>query len=221
MLRQHRFQLVVGDFIPQRFAFHLVGVDIARAGNVVQQVKLRCTPGGLNHFPVARRCGSHGFTLLEPVDPLRVNQLFKVRQALKALGRLQSIAEQRNVAVPGFLQAGFHRLVIVLVAVQGDGRRRGKLMLFCPQRNLLVAHGAEPGGSKVERGGFMPGGAAKRLRPAVIEGAGACVDRRAVLCLKLRQRDGVGHISRQRGKRSEAAEQGQRGQLRNTFHRIT
>ena len=155
------------------------------------------------------------------MDPLWVNQLFKVRQALKAVGRLQSVAEQRDVAVSGFLQAGFHRQVIVLVAVEGDGRRGRKLMLFCPARNLLVAHFAQPGGSQVEGGGFVPGGAAEGLRPAVIERAGAGVDRRAVLCLKLGERHRVGHISRQRGKGREAAEQGQRGQLRNTFHRIT
>ena len=221
VLSQHRFQPVVGDFIPQRLAFHLVGVDIARAGNVAQEVKLRCAPGGFNHFPVTRRRGGHGFTLLEAVDPLRVNQLFKMGQALKAVGRLQSVAEQRNVAETDFLQTGFHRPVIGLVAVERDGRCRRQLMLFCPARNLFVAHCAKPAGRKVKGGGFMPGGAAERLRPAVIEGAGAGVDGRAVLRLKLGQRHRVGHISRQRRKRGEAAEQGQRGQLRNTFHRIT
>jgi 3-mercaptopyruvate sulfurtransferase SseA len=31
MLRQHRLQLRIGHFIPQRFALHLIGIDIARA----------------------------------------------------------------------------------------------------------------------------------------------------------------------------------------------
>ncbi len=36
-------------------------------------------PGGLKHFPVAGRGGSHAFPL-QIVQPLRVDQLFKVRQ---------------------------------------------------------------------------------------------------------------------------------------------
>ena len=82
VLCQHRFQFVVRDFIPQRLAFHFVGVDVARTGNVIQQIKLRRTPGSFDHFPVPRRSGSDGFTLLELVDPLWVDELFEVRQAL-------------------------------------------------------------------------------------------------------------------------------------------
>ena len=189
MLRQHRFQLVVGDFIPQRLAFHFVGVDVSRAGNMVQQIKLRRAPGRFYDFPFTRGRGCHRFTLLELVDPLRIDQLFKVRQTLQAVRGLQGIAEQRDSVISGFLQARFHRLVGAIVAVQRDRRRRRKLMLFSPARQLFVAHCVKPAGRKVERCGFMPGRTAEGLRPAVVERAGAGVDRRTVLRLKLGQRE--------------------------------
>ncbi|MNN56346.1 hypothetical protein D3C81_1712680 [compost metagenome] len=52
---QQRFQFVVGDFIPQRLAFDVVGIDITRARNVIQQIKFRCAPGGFDNFITARR----------------------------------------------------------------------------------------------------------------------------------------------------------------------
>lgn len=64
VLRQHRLQLRVGHFIPQRFALHLIGIDIARARDMAQQIELRRSPGGFKHFPIACRGGGDRFPLL-------------------------------------------------------------------------------------------------------------------------------------------------------------
>ena len=81
---QHRFQLLIGDFVPQRFAFNFVGIDVVSAGNMADKVKLWCAPGCFNDFPVTGRFCRNLFTLLQVMQPLRVNQLLKVRQFLQA-----------------------------------------------------------------------------------------------------------------------------------------
>lgn len=118
-----------------------------------------------------------------------------MRQALQTLRGLQGIAENGNPGITGFLQAGAHRLVVSVTAVEGDSRCGGKLMLFCPAANLVVAQRAQPGGREVKRSGLVPGGGAQRLRPAVIKRTGTGIDRRAVLFLKLSQCERMGHIS--------------------------
>ncbi|MNN57284.1 hypothetical protein D3C81_1722650 [compost metagenome] len=85
LFRQQRFELIVGDFVPQRFAFNIIGVDITRARNMAQQIEFRCPPGGFKHFPVTFWFGRDSFTLLQIMQPLRKNQLFNVRQLLQAL----------------------------------------------------------------------------------------------------------------------------------------
>ncbi|GCM21593.1 hypothetical protein ExPCM16_00869 [Escherichia coli] len=80
---QHRFQLFIRNFVPQRFAFHFVGVDVVSAGNMADKVKFWSAPGRFNDFPVTGRFRRNLFTLLQVMQPLRIYQLFKVRQFLQ------------------------------------------------------------------------------------------------------------------------------------------
>ncbi|MNP71668.1 hypothetical protein D3C76_1680860 [compost metagenome] len=63
-----------------------------------------------------------------------------MRQALQAIGILQRIAQGGNVLIPGFGEACFHRLVVRIAAVQGDGGSWREIMLFGPVGELLIAH---------------------------------------------------------------------------------
>ena len=128
MFRQHRFELRVGNFIPKRFAFNFVGINVARTRDVAEQIQLRRAPGGLNHFPVTRRFSGYVFTLLQVVQPLWVHQLFEVRQTLQA-GRVRKrIAEGGDMVKANFLQAGFDSLYVVIVAIQRHRRVGVELM---------------------------------------------------------------------------------------------
>ncbi len=117
MFCQHRLQIGIGNFVPQRLAFHLVGVDIACAGNMAQQIKFRCAPGGFNHFPLPGRGGGHRLALLELVQPLRVDQLFEVGEALETRRVFQGIAQQRDLAETRLIQPSLDGLVIAVAAV--------------------------------------------------------------------------------------------------------
>ena len=128
VLRQHRFELFVGHFVPQRFAFDFVGINVARTRDVAQQIQLRRAPGGLNHFPVARRFSRYVFTLLQVVQPLRVHQLFEVRQTLQAGWVRKRIAEGGDMVKAHFLQAGFDSLYVVIAAIQCHRRVSVELM---------------------------------------------------------------------------------------------
>ena len=51
LFRQQCFQLGIGDLIPQRFAFDLVGVDISGAREYDSAAdRIWARPGGFNHF---------------------------------------------------------------------------------------------------------------------------------------------------------------------------
>ena len=199
VLRQHRFQLFVRDLIPQRFAFHFIGVDIARVGNVAQEIKLRRTPASLDHLPLSGWCGGNGFALLQQVDPLRINQLFKMCQTLQTVGLLQGIAQDGNVGKTRFFQPRFDGLVVIIIAIERNRHVGRKPMLFCPAAELFIAHCPKPAGREIKCGGLVPGRSAQGLRPAVIERTDARINYRAILRLKLSQREGVGHISRRGG----------------------
>ncbi|MNI89972.1 hypothetical protein D3C73_1474440 [compost metagenome] len=67
MFSQHRFELRVGDFVPQRFAFDFVGINVSGTRNMTEQIELRCPPGRFNDFPVTGRFGGDGFALLQVV----------------------------------------------------------------------------------------------------------------------------------------------------------
>ena len=149
VFRQHRFQLGVGHFIPQRLAFHLVGVDIACIRNMADQIELRRAPGGFNHLIVARRFRRNVFPLLQVVQPLWINQLFEVRQLLQTLGLLQRVAQGGNVGVARFFQAFRHRVVIFAVAVEGNVSFFFQLVLLRPGDQLFIVHGGKPAGGEV------------------------------------------------------------------------
>jgi hypothetical protein len=186
LFRQQRFQLGIGDLIPQRFAFHLVGIDIAGAGNMIQQIEFGRAPGGFNHFPLSGRCGGHRFTLLEVVQPLRVNQLLKVRQLLQAFGLTQRIAKGAEMGKPCGLQARGDFRVVCIAAVQRDGGIGPQLMLSGPRAKLFIVHGAEPTGGEIQRLRFVTLRAVSLLGPAVVERAQACINRDTVLLLAWR-----------------------------------
>ena len=119
---QHRFKLRVGDFIPQRLALHLVGIDIPGARNMAQQIQLRRAPCGFKHFPFPGRGGGHRFTLLKIVQPLRIHQLLKMRQLLQALRLAQGIAKRAEMSETCGLKARRDFRVVVGVAVQRNRR---------------------------------------------------------------------------------------------------
>lgn len=51
---------------------------------MAQQIKLRRAPGGFKNFPFTGRRGGNRLAALEVVQPLRIYQLFKMRQLLQA-----------------------------------------------------------------------------------------------------------------------------------------
>lgn len=70
---QHRFQLFIRNFVPQRFAFHFVGVDVVSAGNMADKVKFWSaraasmtfqSPAGfaVTSLPCCRSCSHCGYT---------------------------------------------------------------------------------------------------------------------------------------------------------------
>ncbi len=219
VLRQHRLQLRIGHFIPQRFALHLIGIDIARARDMAQQIELRCPPGGLNYFPVAGRGGGHAFPLLQVVQPLRINQLFKVRQLLQTVSLAQGVAQGVEPGEARLFQSRRDAGVILRTAVQREGGIGLELVLLSPAAELLVAHGAEPAGGKIQRLRLMPFRAVGALRPAVVISAQAGVDGHAVLLLQVGKSERWHGFSGEGGGSSKPHEQGECGQLRNTFHR--
>ena len=109
--------------------------------------------------------------------------------------------------------------VILRTAVQRDGGIGLELVLFSPAVELLVAHGAEPAGGKVQRLRLMPFRAVDVLRPAVVISAQAGVDGHAVLLLQMGEGERWHGFSGAGGGGSKPHEQGECGQLRNTFHR--
>ncbi|SSK79632.1 Uncharacterised protein [Klebsiella pneumoniae] len=219
VLRQHRFQLCVGHFIPQRFAFHLIGIDIARARDMAQQIEFRRSPGGFEHFPVAGRGGGYAFSLLQVVQPLGVDQLFKVRQLLQAVGLAQRIAQGTEPGEARLFQPRRDAGIIFRVAVQRDGGIRLDLVLLSPGAELIVAHGAEPAGGKIQGLRLMTFGAVGALRPAVVISAQAGVNGHAVLLLQVGESERWHGFSGAGGGSSKPHKQGECGQLRNTFHR--
>ena len=66
------------------------------------------------------QAGLYRIALLQPGDPLRIDQLFKMRQPLQTVRSLQGIAEKRDMRKSGFLQTVFYRPVVGIVTVQGE-----------------------------------------------------------------------------------------------------
>ena len=120
MFCQHRFEIRIRNFVPQRLAFHFIGVDIVCAGDVAQQIKFRCAPGRFNHFPLAGRRSRDRLTLLELVQPLRVDQLLEVGETLEARRGLQGITQQRDLAETRLIQPRLNGLVIAVVYRTGQ-----------------------------------------------------------------------------------------------------
>lgn len=67
---------------------------------MAEQIKFRRAPCGFNHFPVTGRFRGHLFTLLQVMQPLRINQLFEMRQSLQTGRILQRVAQRSNLLQP-------------------------------------------------------------------------------------------------------------------------
>ncbi len=101
---------------------------------MAQQIELRRSPGGFKHFPVACRGGGDRFPLLWVVQPLGVDQLFKVRQLLQTVGLAQRIAQGAEPGETRLFQPRRDADVILRAAVQRDGGIGLELVLLSPRR---------------------------------------------------------------------------------------
>jgi hypothetical protein len=151
---------------------------------MAQQIKLRRAPGGLEHLPVPGRRGGDRFTLLEVVQPLRIHQLFKMRQLLQAVRLAQGVAERAEVSETCGLKARRDFRVVVGVAVQRNRRRGLQIVQLSPGAQLFIVQRAKPAGGEVERLRFMALRAVGALRPTVIESAKARINSDAVVLLQ-------------------------------------
>ena len=84
---------------------------------MAQQIKLRRAPGGFKNFPFTGRRGGNRLAALEVVQPLRIYQLFKMRQLLQATCLAQGIAEGAEMSETSSLKARRDFRVVFGVAV--------------------------------------------------------------------------------------------------------
>ncbi len=153
------------------------------------------------------------------MQPLGVDQLFKVRQLLQTVGLAQRIAQGAEPGETRLFQPRRDADVILRAAVQRDGGIGLELVLLSPGAELIVAHGAEPAGGKIEGLRLMAFRAVGALRPAVVISAQPGVDGHAVLLLQVGESERWHGFSGAGSGSSKPHEQGECGQLRNTFHR--
>ena len=74
------------------------------------------------------------------MQPLRVYQLFEVRQLLQTVWLLQRIAQGGDIVEARVFQTFGDRLVVFTVAVKCDVGGFTQLMLLRPRAKLLVVH---------------------------------------------------------------------------------
>ncbi len=168
VLRQHRLQLRVGHFIPQRFALHLIGIDIARA-DMAQQIELRrsrrlqtlsvaCRGGG-DRFPCCRSCSHWGRPTVQSAAVLQtVGLAQRIAQGAEPGETVVSAAPRRWRYPPGCRTARWGiGLELVLLSRRGADRRSWR----------------RASGRKIWACGSWPSGPLA-LRPAVVMRSAGC-----------------------------------------------
>lgn len=152
---QYCFQLCVGYFILQWFVFYFIGIDIVCVRDMVQQIEFWCFSGGFKYFLVVCWGGGDCFFLLQVVQLLGVDQLFKVWQFLQMVGLVQCIVQGVELGEICLFQLCCDVDVIFWVVVQCDGGIGLELVLFSSGVQLIVVYGVELVGGKIEGLWFM------------------------------------------------------------------
>lgn len=127
---QYCFQLFIRNFVLQWFVFYFVGIDVVSIGNMVDKVKFRSVSGCFNDFLVIGRFCCNFFILLQVVQLLWINQLFKVWQFLQMGRFVQCVIQNGDMCKICFLQLCFDGVDIFVIIVQCYWGIGFQVMLF-------------------------------------------------------------------------------------------